>query len=112
MNTRKFAPLAFAVILATGAASTAALAKGGHEESQDAAALANAKVTLSQAIATAEQQAGGKAISAGVDNENGTVRIAVDVASNQGVKTVLVDPQTGQATGTKPAGDGDHEEAD
>lgn len=105
MNRKKLVPVALAVLLATGAASGVALANGSGEEQQDAAQLANAKVTLIEAIATAEHQAGGQAVGAGVDNENGTVRIAVDVAGTQGVKTVLVDPQTGKVTGTMPAGD-------
>lgn len=112
MNMKKLAPLAFAVVLATGVASTAAFANGEKEDANDAAALANAKITLSQAIATAEQQTGGKAIGAGVDNENGIVSIAVDVAGSQGVKTVLVDPQTGRITATKAGGNGDGEETD
>jgi uncharacterized membrane protein YkoI len=112
MNARKFVPLALAAILATSAAGSAALAKERNDEGRDAAALANAKVSLAQAIATAEQQAGGKAVGAGVDNENGTVRIAVEVADGQGVKTVLVDPLSGQVTGTHSGGDHDEEEHD
>ncbi len=110
MIARKYVPLALAAALAASA-SGAAFAEERADEG-DAAALANAKVSLSQAIATAEQQAGGKAVEAGVDDENGTVRIAVRVASNQGVRTVLVDPQSGQVTGTKADGDHDGEDSD
>lgn len=101
-------PFALAAVVAVGAGGLA-VAKERGEGNHDAAALANAKVTLQQAIATAEQQSGGKAVGAGVDNENGTVRIAVEIASNQGTKTVLVDPQSGQVTATHNGGDHDEE---
>ncbi len=65
------------------------------EDRSDAAVLAAAKVSLGQAIAIAERRAGGRAIGAEVDNGNGAARIAVEVASAQGVRTVLIDPQTG-----------------
>lgn len=111
MNTKQIVILVAAGMIATGAGGSLAYAEE-HGNHTDAQALANSKISLSQAIATAEQQAGGKAVDAGVDNENGTVRIAVEVASNQGVKTVLVDPQTGQVTGTKTGGDHESEEND
>lgn len=110
MDKKRIVPIALAALIATGAAGSGAYAKEHGDEGQNAQALANSKVTLSQAIATAEQQAGGRAVGAGVDDENGTVRIAVEVASNQGVKTVLIDPQSGQVTGTKA--DDDSEEND
>lgn len=109
MEKKRILPVALAATVIIGGAGNLALSKERGEAGHDAAALANAKVTLQQAIATAEQQAGGKAVGAGVDNENGIVRIAVEVASNQGVRTVLVDPQSGQVTATH---DGDHEEDD
>lgn len=112
MNRKKLVPLAFAVILATGTAAGAGLAHAGESERSDAAALANAKVTLSQAIATAEQQSGGNAISAGLENQNGIVSISVDVARKQGAETVLVNPQTGQVVTIKPADDGHDGEAE
>jgi len=77
----------------------------------DAAALAGMKVTLTQAITMAEQQGGGRAIGADVSQENGAIRIAVEVAGPQGVKTVLVDAQTGQVNATRD-GDQDGEDND
>lgn len=112
MNRKKLVPLAFTVILATGTAGGALLAHAGESERSDAAALANAKVTLSQAIAAAERQTGGHAIGAGLENQNGVVSISVDVARKQGVETVLVDPQTGQVATIRPADDGHDGEAE
>lgn len=113
MNVRRLAPVALAALLAIGATGGIALANGRSEEGNDAAALANAKVTLVQAIATAEQQVGGRAVGAGVDNEDGRVTIAVEVAAKDGVRTVLIDPATGQVASTRAGGDHDNnDEAD
>lgn len=105
MKVRKLAPIALAALLAIGATGGIALANGRNDEGNDAAALANAKVSLVQAIATAEQQVGGRAVGAGVDNENGRVTIAVEVAAKDGVRTVLIDPATGKVTATRAGGD-------
>lgn len=98
--------LASAVAITVGYGTARAARYGNHS---DAVALANAKVSLSQAIAVAERQVRGKAVSAGVDDQNGVIHIAVDVATGQGVQTVLVDPQTGQASiGQADSPDGEH----
>lgn len=62
----------------------------------DAAAMLTANVTLADAIATAEKEAGGKAISAGIDDEDDAFFIAVTVARGEQVRTVLIDPQNGK----------------
>ena len=80
-----------------------AQAKSGEQDGRDAAALAGTKVSLTQAIAAAEQQGGGKAVGADISQEGGVVRIAVEVAGPQGVRTMLVDGQTGQVS-PAPAG--------
>jgi len=110
MKIRRLAPVALAALLAIGATGGIALANGRNNEGSDAAALANAKVTLVQAIATAELQAGGRAVGAGVDNENGRVTIAVEIAAKDGVRTVLIDAGTGQVAATRAGGD--HENTD
>jgi uncharacterized membrane protein YkoI len=113
MNARRLAPIALAALLAVGTTGGVALANN-HNDEGNAAALANAKVTLVQAIATAEQQAGGRAVGTGVDNENGRVTIAVEVAAKGGVHTVLIDPATGLVAATRAGGDheGNDEEND
>ena len=109
MNKKHFIPIALAALLATGAASGSAFAKESGHQDNDAAALANTKVTLQQAIATAEQQAGGRAVSADLKQEKGVAQIEVEIAGPQGAKTVLVDAQTGQVTATRAA---DHADED
>ncbi len=100
MYIRKAAPFALAVLLAMGVAGGTAYAESSDAkpEAQDTAALAGMKVTLQQAIATAEQQAGGRAVSADASLENGSARIEVEVAGPKGAKSVVVDGQTGQVT--------------
>lgn len=97
-HRKKWVPLTLAALLAACAAGGTAWAGTSGEHADDIAALANTKVTLTQAIAAAEARTGGKALEAGIDRENGATRIAVGVATGQSLKTVLVDPQTGQVT--------------
>jgi uncharacterized membrane protein YkoI len=98
--------VALAGLLATGTLAGTAFA-AGNDEANEATALQNTKVTLSQAIATAEQQTGGKAFDAGVDTKGNATRIAVETNGSKGVQTVIVDAQTGQVVGTHAGGEAD-----
>ncbi len=97
--------IALAGALSLGAAAPAFAA--GHAEAQEQTALEHSKLTLSQAIATAEQQTGGKAYDAGVDVDHGKARIAVETNGPQGVQTVIIDAQNGQVIGTHSGGEAD-----
>ncbi len=109
MKSRRIVPLTMMALLAAGVVAGAANAESrdGTQDKRDAAALATLKITLTQAIATAEQQIGGRAVGADVSQDRGATRIAVEVAGPQGVKTVLVDGQTGQVTATRDGGQDD-----
>ena len=109
MNIKRMLPATLAAVVAVGAAGGIARAQSRDQDSRDAAALAGMRVTLQQAIATAESQAGGRAVGADVSQEQGATRISVEVAGPQGVKTVLVDGATGQVTATR---DGNREDND
>lgn len=111
MTTKWRTAVALAALLALGDVGGIARAAERSEDQKDTAALANMKMTLPQAIATAEQQVGGKAVGADVMGENGATRIAVEVAGPAGVKTVLVDAQSGKVTATHDGG-GDSEDND
>jgi len=112
MNKIRVIPIALAAVIAVSALGVNAYAaERGDQDKADQAMLANAKVTLQQAIATAEQQTGGRAVSADLNQEQGAARFSVEVAGQQGVKTVLVDAQTGQVTATNAA-DQDNEDND
>lgn len=61
----------------------------------EAAILASAKVTLSQAIAAAESATGGKAVGVGVDDQNGDVHFDVTILKGNTSQSVFIDPKTG-----------------
>lgn len=80
------AAMATAVVLAgTGAAYAES-----NDNASEMAALSNAKISLSQAISAAEQKAGGRAIDAGVNNENGVITYGVEIAKGTGLGLALV----------------------
>lgn len=103
MNTRRIPALALAGLLAIG--GTAFAAK--QENNTEAAAMRDAKVSLSQAIGTAEQQTGGHAYDAGVHVKGGRTRIAVETEGPRGIVTVTVDAQSGAVIGTHAGGEPD-----
>lgn len=113
------------IMTALVAGTIAASALGGFAYARDhetnrAGVLANAKISLSQAITAAEAASGGKAVDAGIEDENGTGLFEVTVQENSAQKTYLVDTQTGKVVKTKAAddernhdgGDGDKERRD
>jgi uncharacterized membrane protein YkoI len=86
-----------ALILVGGAALVFAHEVKDDEEAQERAALQNAKITLSEAIAAAEKEVpGGKVIDAEVDIVNGAASYVVEI-DKDGLQTVRVDLETGKA---------------
>ncbi len=98
------AAAAAAIMLATGLAGAARVGEAG-QDARDAAAIAVAHVTLPQAIATAEQRAGGRAVSADLVADPAGPRIAVEIAAPHGVQTVTVDAVSGAVVANR-----DHDE--
>ena len=96
MKWRIVIPAVAAVAIGAGVAGGAIADTDKHGLDDDAKAMLAAKVTLADAIATAEKEAGGKAIDAGMDDQDGVRFIAVNVAEGEEVQTVLIDPQTGK----------------
>lgn len=89
--------LIIGVLTAAALATTGAYAYQGQSGEQDeAAALAQAKITLSQAITAAEQHVGGKASSAGIEDENGKIVYGVEIVGGGKSTDVKVDIATGQ----------------
>ena len=91
--------------LAASLAAPAFAAASG--EASEQTALMTSKVTLTQAIATAEQQTGGKAYDAGVDVDHGKPRIVVETNGPHGVQSVTVDADSGQVVATHMGGEAD-----
>jgi uncharacterized membrane protein YkoI len=119
MLRTKIVPIAMAAAIAVGSTVGVAYAandnrSGENEGAQELATVVNAKTSLTQAIVAAEQQSGGKAIDAGLENENGAMAFAVDVAKDNTVQKVLVDLQSGKvlkvvAADSEQGENGEHE---
>jgi uncharacterized membrane protein YkoI len=71
MLRSKLIPATMAAVIALGAGAASA-ATGEHENAGEIAAALAAKVSPAQAIATAEQQTGGRAMKIDVESEKGT----------------------------------------
>ncbi len=99
MTSKKsaLAVVALTAIVSVGGVGLAALAaenQGG--DAQEQAAIANAKITMQQAISIAEKSAGGKSTGSGIENQNGsTVYYDVTVDKAGTPQKVLIDMQTG-----------------
>jgi uncharacterized membrane protein YkoI len=115
MQSRKIVAAAAGILVAVAGGRAFAAEKHGEGDQGDLAAFAQSRITLSEAIAAAERQTGGKAIEAGVEKEGTTVAFEVKVASNNAVQKVMVDAQNGKILKVGPSADdrdGDHEEDD
>jgi uncharacterized membrane protein YkoI len=95
MNPKHALIVGTLVAFATG--MTAASAAPGRGERDGAPIdVSKATVTMSQAIATAEQQAGGKATRAKLENETGKLLYEIKVAGKDKTTEVKVDAQDGK----------------
>jgi uncharacterized membrane protein YkoI len=83
--------------------SVAAYAKNRDKSTDEAAVMATAKINMAQAIATAEQQVGGKSVGSGIEDQDGTVYFEVQVLKDGARQKVLIDPQTGKVVKTVTA---------
>jgi uncharacterized membrane protein YkoI len=95
MNRKTTAAIAAAIAaVAIGGGAYAAKSTGQED---DALAIVNAQVTLSQAIAAAEQHVGGgKAAKAEFEQENGKWAFDVEVVKDRKVMDVKVDATNGK----------------
>ena len=91
--------------LASGAigGSIVAYARNGDKPTDETAVMAAAKINMAQAIATAEQHVGGKAVGTGIEDQDGTVSFEVQVLKDGARQKVLIDPQTGKVVKTVTA---------
>ncbi len=89
----------------------------GNEEHNDAAVLAQTKISLTQAIAAAEQKVDGKAVRAELEDDNGKLVYGVEVMNGGKSTDVKVDIASGailsaQADQVDHEGDEDANESD
>ena len=95
MNPKRALMVGTLVAFGTGmTAASAAMARGEHDRAP--VDVSKATVTMSQAIATAEQQAGGKATRAKLENETGKLVYEIKVAGKDKVTEVKVDATDGK----------------
>jgi uncharacterized membrane protein YkoI len=110
MNSKCGLMLGTLLVMAT--ATTAAFATPGKDEQRgNPVDISKAQVAMSQAITTAEQQAGGKATAAKLENEKGKLLYEVRVTGKDQVTEVKIDAQDGKVLATAPAHEhkrGDH----
>ncbi len=105
---------AFVVVLLTVANAGVVLADDDKaEDARERAALAEAKLTLAEAIAAAQALVpGGTVLKAAVDTENGVPTYVVDLEKG-GIQRVIVDIRSGEAkTAGSENGDDDDEDDD
>lgn len=108
MSSRK--AVVVATILALGAGS-AAYAKGRGNDA--VSELAQAKITLAQAVDAAQQHAGGRATKAELERHKGKPAFEVEVVKGTAVTNVIVDAADGKviaATADREDHDGEHED--
>ena len=106
---------AYPFILATLAATVISGAYAAESAENDALAVTGAKISLTQAVAAAEQQIGGKASKVEYERHKGQPVFDVEVVKGKSVMDVKVDPTSGQvlsAVEDKPDRDDDGDEAD
>lgn len=97
-----------AALVASGLGVAMASPKGGNGE--DDANIGQAKITLTQAIAAAEQKAGGRAAHAELNDENGKLVYGVEVVSGTQATDVKVDAMSGQVISARAdQADAEHE---
>ncbi len=102
MNRNIMIP-AFVVAAGMATAGGLALAKqAGSVENDAVSDLAKARITLIQAVGTAETQAGGKATKAELESERGALVFSVEVVAADGkVVDFKVDAVDGKVLSTK-----------
>lgn len=116
MTKARYIPLALAAAIAAGGVGTALAQNTGQNdtrgEASELAALQGAKVSLSEAIGIAEKEAGGKAVEAGIDDENGQYAYEVEVLGSDAEQEVLIDPASGKVTKIAKADQDEGDESD
>jgi len=93
-----------ALIMAAGIATAGGLVyakQSGAEQNEAMVNLAQAKISLAQAVTTAEQHVGGRASRAELENENGRLVYGVEVADNTKTMDVKVDATDGSIVSTQ-----------
>jgi uncharacterized membrane protein YkoI len=104
--------VAVITLVGVGAAFAGSRAKETDEQ-DELRVVTNAKTSLSQAIAAAEQETGGKAVETGIENHDGVfIAYEVRIAKGNTLQKVLVDLDTGKVIKVVPSNCDDQEDED
>jgi uncharacterized membrane protein YkoI len=95
-KANKILTAALSAIIMTGAAGipVQAVASKG-EEAKELRLFSQARISLSEAIKAAEQETGGKAMEADLDDESSAVQFEIETVKDGKVYEVKVDGKTG-----------------
>ena len=103
-------PLAFG--FATHSFSAENNAETGEVQINETQALMNSKISIGDAIKTAEMESKGKAVDSGLNDENGVVSYQVEILMANGKRTdVFVDLETGKVLKMTDAGTGEGDQS-
>lgn len=87
--------LAIAASLAVSGLAGLAYAAEQNDEVQEIQLFNQAKVSLVDAIKSAEKKVGGKAMDASLDDESETIQFEIEVLKDGEIQQVMVDGKTG-----------------
>lgn len=104
MFRTKLVPATMAAVIALGTAGAAFASSGEKENANEISAVLNAKTSISQAVAAAEKQTGGRAMKVDVEHEKGIYLYEIKTVSKDKVSEVFVDPASGKITRTDDEG--------
>jgi uncharacterized membrane protein YkoI len=102
MRRSKIFPLALAAGMAIAGAGAALAGDSEISPQKEIDSVLGAKTSMSQAIAAAEQATGGKAFSAGIDDQDGVLTYEVKTAKTGALQLVRVDINAGNVVKVTP----------
>jgi uncharacterized membrane protein YkoI len=95
---KKLIPATLVAVIALGTAGVALADSEDNENAKEISAVLSAKTSITQAIAAAEKQTGGRAMKADVDDDEDTYLYKIRIVAKDTVSEVLVDPASGEVT--------------
>jgi hypothetical protein len=99
-------------LVSVGPVFAAENADSGETQLDETQALMNSKISIADAIRTAEVETKGKAIDSGLNDENGVATYQVDIMMTNGKRLdVFVDLDSGKVVKTADAGSGDGDQS-
>ena len=95
-HNKTLAALFSLVVLVSTAANVAKANESKNKEANELTLFSQSKISLIDAIKAAEQNTGGKALEAELDDESSTVRFEIKILKDGKIHEVIVDGITGK----------------